>query len=486
MGAGASGDRRSSIHVQHIPQHIPSQQRLSLPEGAGGSAGSHLTTADPLLPGFWVYEEAPNDWKPFAADASERLEEAYASQEREGCQVVVVNRVYSVSFHTGVMRSGNISRRVDRISNSAKGRHGDSVSAMRSRAASVDPFSVAAIDATFSGAASASQREPRSAAEGEFDTSLLSGIVAHSSPVYGCMFDESGENIVTGAKDGTLKFWETKTGFLIEEKETHPGSILSCAIHPKNPLRVATGCEDGIVRVFDVRPRNTQPCTAGSDSDLEDELAPADVILVGHAHKVYGVSWQNDGKGLVSAAMDCELRLWDVERTACVRCVDAHRSSIFALQTSRLSSWLAITASDDCTLAAHDLRLQSTVVARFTGHTKTLWGCDIRYDDGQYLSCGMDNEVRCWDPRRFAEPLLTITSHANPVHSVEYLPDGRHFLSSSRDQSFKLSSASSGRSLLSVQAHEGHVFKVTYNAPTASVMTCGTDAVVKLWKLHER
>ncbi len=42
------------------------------------------------------------------------------------------------------------------------------------------------------------------------------------------------------------------------------------------------------------------------------------------------------------------------------------------------------------------------------------------------------------------------------------------------------------RAELAVHAHEGHVFKVSYNLMRDMVMSCGSDGTIKLWKCQEK
>ena len=206
--------------------------------------------------------------------------------------------------------------------------------------------------------------------------------------------------------------------------------------------------------------------------------------LEGHTHKVYTVNFL-DSHTLLSGSMDNDLRLWDLNKGVCSRVVSAHESSVFFSCVSPRSKNVVLSASDDCSMVQHDFREKDSVVARFAGHEKTLWGCDIRFDEGQYVSCGMDAKVMLWDPRNSSTPTNTFCVHKSPIHSVEYLPDGTGILSAARDHCFKIIECQRGDTVLSTAAHEGNVFRANYNPVTNLVMTCGTDTKVKLWSLEQ-
>lgn len=473
MGAGASSEgstikqEKPTPSVQASPDRLkhkcPSfseEHRTPIRSSSMAHAETPFSTvADPQIVCDWEFQDAPGQWRHFGSDVSERLEAAFVSG-KPGESILVSGRLASVCFSTMIERlgTGGVTRRVRRC---AKAAAEDTPALLRTHSSmrqTSDPFSTlnaVSIDALVSDVTDTAAFKPQ----------LVSKIEAHDSPVYGLMFSSSGDKCVTGAKDGTCKFWELQTSYLVREFEQHPGSILSCALSPVNEKIIATGCDDCHARIFTT------------------DSSEAKYVLEGHEHKVYAVNFTCDGKQLCTISMDTFLRVWDVNEGVCVKSVCAHSSSIFNLKTSSITPWLAITAGDDTHLVAHDLRLQNTVTHRFQGHQKTLWSCDIRFDDSQYISCGMDSKVLLWDPRNPAEPIQTISSHKHAVHCVEYLPDGSTFLSSARDRSFRLTTTETGKEIFSCDAHNGNVYKVTFNAATELAMSCGSDALVKLWRL---
>lgn len=444
------------------------------------SASKRNPALDRQLPGHWLFEEFPGEWKDYDADASQRIDASFVQGAAEAT-VVIKGRLHTIVFQTMTDSAGagtvkSVRRNVattDDAASPLKGvlspvklqAGGESSATFAATTASSgvggDPFAVVE-----SGLDTITRSLDTAADDPEALRPLLhSTIKAHTAPVFGTAFNLAGDKIMTGSKDGTCKFWELETAFVVREFEEHPGAVLACAINKTKVNVVATGCDDNNARIF----------STGE--------SPAKHLLEGHQHKVYNVAFTADGKHLLSTSMDGCLRQWDAVTGQCISESNSHASSIFSLQSGPRSPWLAITASDDALLAAHDLRLSKTVTHRYIGHEKTLWGCDIRFDEDQYLSCGMDSRVIAWDPRNPSGPYNTITSHRNPVHCVEYMPDGITFLSSARDRTFRQTIATSGREVFSCQAHESNVYKITYNPATGLAMTCGSDALVKLWRL---
>jgi WD40 repeat protein len=75
-------------------------------------------------------------------------------------------------------------------------------------------------------------------------------------------------------------------------------------------------------------------------------------------------------------------------------------------------------------------------LAKFKGHTQSIWGVGFSPDGHMAVSGGFDNTVRIWDVPTGKE--LRCLEHADYVMSVAFSPDGRSVLSGSRDKTLCL------------------------------------------------
>ena len=430
---------------------------------------------DKSVKGTWEVQEASavgphTGWHPYSAVVTERLEKAFATDGKQECQIIVEGKLHTVNFNDWKVKGpGGMSQNVRRLNDA-------DAQVEQSKRTFTDPFADHSNDLERSPSTVGSALEATKSSghfgialhscSGHQKAILQSTIQAHEESIYTISTHLSGEQIMTGCKDGSVKLWEVATGYVVREFDRHPGQVISVALSKSRPL-AATGCDDDNVRLFNI-----------------GEVDPV-AVLEGHVHKVYSAVFTNDSRQLISGAMDGLMKIWDVNTHRQVRNIEAHEDPIFACAVGPRSNWLVLTASDDCTCGVHDLRVQeNSMVQVLNGHKKTLWGADVRFDEQQYVTCGMDGLVLVWDARNPSEPMLRkIGCHSCPVHWVEFMPDGDGILSSARDRTWRLSSATTGDTSVTVKAHEGNVFRVSYNAVTDRVITCSSDRTVKIWQL---
>ncbi|KZF24602.1 WD40 repeat-like protein [Xylona heveae TC161] len=165
-----------------------------------------------------------------------------------------------------------------------------------------------------------------------FDTELLRTLKPHTAPVISSAVDRTGTLFATGGSDGVVKVWDIRGGFTTHVFRGHSGIISSLrffeaaapashvGISARNrrkgkknkaqddeemegleesegglvqTFRLASGDDDGKVRVWDLHRRN---CVA---------------ILDSHVSVVRGLDFSSEENALVSGSRDKTIILWD-------------------------------------------------------------------------------------------------------------------------------------------------------------------------------
>ncbi|RMZ92642.1 hypothetical protein DV736_g102, partial [Chaetothyriales sp. CBS 134916] len=145
---------------------------------------------------------------------------------------------------------------------------------------------------------------------------LLRTLKPHTTPVVSSAIDPSGSLVATGGADGSVKVWDLRGGFTTHSFHPHGGVVSAIAFSrhdalPTNndqeasggrprkrtreasPILLASGAEDGKIRIHDL---NNRKVIATLDS---------------HVSVVRGLEFSSDGQRLLSNSRDRTMILWD-------------------------------------------------------------------------------------------------------------------------------------------------------------------------------
>jgi WD40 repeat protein len=159
----------------------------------------------------------------------------------------------------------------------------------------------------------------------------------HTSPLFGCRFDSTGEFVFAGAQDNTVQRWRLTDGKktpllghkswmrgLVCTKDRllftggYDGKILTWLAGYERPTPANTfDAHEGWVRALALSPDGTLLASCGNDnlvklwSTAEGKLVRE---LPGHASHVYNVAFHPSGQFLVSADLKGTVKVWDVTK----------------------------------------------------------------------------------------------------------------------------------------------------------------------------
>ncbi|KAF7652629.1 hypothetical protein LDENG_00094370 [Lucifuga dentata] len=199
---------------------------------------------------------------------------------------------------------------------------------------------------------------------------------AHEQGINAVKFSSSSDLLATGGTDRVIKLWEVRAGTL-----TYRGTL--------------DGSTEGITSVeFD--PMGMRILAASYDKSailwrLDDSVPK--LTLTGHSRKVTAAKFSIDLRQVVTGSADRTIRLWDLQRSACV-------------QVGEVVSYCSdLVCSDSCFISGHydsKIRLWDSRVVSCVGEWPSLdkvTSLDISSDHRQLLSCCRDDCLQLVDLR---------------------------------------------------------------------------------------
>ncbi|EMR67011.1 putative meiotic recombination protein rec14 protein [Eutypa lata UCREL1] len=197
---------------------------------------------------------------------------------------------------------------------------------------------------------------------GELDTSRGGGKKSSAGEAWALALSEEGQFLAATTQDGRVNVWDlfaAELGTKIQEYETpssNASSFGSCVDLSLDGKWTASGHQDGSVYVFNNQsgrlqhslPGHGKPVRSVAFSPLASRLAAAGdagVIAIydtehgehvhnftGHAAWVMSLDWNDTGEYLLSGAFDGKVKVWSIERAACVATHQETEKALWAVK----------------------------------------------------------------------------------------------------------------------------------------------------------
>eukprot|EP00531_Pseudo-nitzschia_arenysensis_P000593 CAMPEP_0116141058 /NCGR_PEP_ID=MMETSP0329-20121206/14181_1 /TAXON_ID=697910 /ORGANISM="Pseudo-nitzschia arenysensis, Strain B593" /LENGTH=1062 /DNA_ID=CAMNT_0003636219 /DNA_START=151 /DNA_END=3339 /DNA_ORIENTATION=- len=292
----------------------------------------------------------------------------------------------------------------------------------------------------------------------------------------------------------------SSSGFLWEES----GIGITCAsLSPPDGRKVAIGCDDSAIRIWNLM-----------DNSNGTSVGDAGQVLLGHKNgfPVFDLSWNRDGRSLLSAGGDGSIRLWDTSAQGPFGEV-VQSSTISGATGPAVGSPLGAkkppinnTMAKDMLLKATDrlekaktnpdmdvpgLRPESkaytsgAALAVYRGHAPNtpIWSVAFSPSGYYFVSGGSDATARLWTTDR-PVPVRLFTGHtSNCIHSVVFHPNCNYVLSGGEDKTVRLWDIQTGQCVRLLNGCPAGVYKVDIDPSGQYAVGADVLGTVHVWDL---
>lgn len=272
-------------------------------------------------------------------------------------------------------------------------------------------------------------------------------VIDAGTDVTGIDFSADGQFILGGGGPDVnfaLRVWNVETGILAETPLTGHVEYPNDAEFDATGQFIISGSSDTTVRVWSLQ--NGQ------------EL----YTLTGHVGSVRDVTFSNDGLLAASASSDDTIRIWDLSHGAQLQQFNGHTTSNnvstvnFVADSTRL-----ISGAWDANAVVWDTETGEELF-RFSDHERWVLDSDISADGGR-LIVGHEDGVVVYDLETNDE-IIRFTEHGERVRRVAISPDGTIAISGGTDDQFMIWDVDTGELLIDPIEADDTPDSVAFNA----------------------
>ncbi|OJJ44678.1 hypothetical protein ASPZODRAFT_144637 [Penicilliopsis zonata CBS 506.65] len=213
------------------------------------------------------------------------------------------------------------------------------------------------------------------------EAELVRTLKPHTAPVVTAAVDPSGTLLATGGADGSIKVWDIRGGYATHTFYGHGGVVTALCFFETHTQ------ED-----FDqADPKKKKKKAKGKVLDDEDEDMADDIVVV---------SSSTIGLRLASGSEEGKVRVWDLTKRKSIASLDSHVSVVRALSFSAAENAL-LSASRDKTVIVWDVRTWKT--RRIIPVLESVEAAAFVADSGFCMIGGENGKLRVWDCNRGSE-----------------------------------------------------------------------------------
>ncbi|KAK8213285.1 hypothetical protein M8818_002584 [Zalaria obscura] len=295
--------------------------------------------------------------------------------------------------------------------------------------------------------------------EDEFPVSHEMIIKTHDRAITAVTLDPSGNRLITGSNDCTLKLHDlpAMTPTTIRAfKSVDPSAVKGSAATETHPVHQVVFNPISPSQIL-VIPALPQAKVFTRDGDVITETAKGDMYLrdmnntKGHISEITTGAWHPTNRDLfVTAGTDSTLRVWDVNSTRSQKHVIVHKSraagsagrtrmTAVAWGSTPEGKTILVAAALDGSIAMWEGEGPYTRPAAEIrdAHTPNTWtgGIEISPDGRLVVTRGGDDTIKLWDTRKFKKPISTVqhpsTSSQYPTSNIRFSPNSANIITGS-------------------------------------------------------
>ena len=255
----------------------------------------------------------------------------------------------------------------------------------------------------------------------------------HKGAVWSCKVDAATRTLcATASGDFSAKLWCATTGRELHEfKHKH---VVKSVGFSHDSMRVATGCQDGLLRVYDT-------CAPERDIVQSMRASTTDTAAQSNPVKLFWAG-ASEPHCLVVAKRNGKVEKWDLRQEGgspvAVNSVGGEGDTVMDVEMSKDGQGITLAVNNKVVfLSAGDLSTKREYEMPKGMSFKEEGGVSLHPDGSRFIAGGSDLWLREFDCAS-GDVLRTFKGHHGPIRCVRYHPSGKAGASGSEDATIRI------------------------------------------------
>lgn len=270
---------------------------------------------------------------------------------------------------------------------------------------------------------------------------------------------------IAGINDSReIQLWQANTGQVVGNLKGHKDRVSCLALSPSGQTLIS-GSKDQTIRFWDLRTKKIRRTLDGQFDS--------------HLNEITTIAVSPDNRFLLSCDLDNSLKVWDINHARVIKNI-SFSANVTCLAINPNGQ---LFCSGGLEPQIRIRQIKDGHVIRSINNKSGVMSLAFSPDGKLLATGGFNRTIKIWEITTGRE-IYTIAGHSDRISQVIFSKDGQTLISSSWDKTIKLWNLATSKEIATIQAHTAQIntMAIAYNGQT--LVSSSSDRTIKLWQCN--
>ena len=268
---------------------------------------------------------------------------------------------------------------------------------------------------------------------------------------------------INGSKE--IGLWQANTGQALDSLKGH-GDRVSCLVLSPSGETLISGSKDQTIRFWDLRRKRIR-CTFDGQFD-------------GHLSEITTLAVSPDNQILLSCDRDNSLKIWDINHGRVIKNISFSAN----VTCMAINPHGQLFCSGGLEPQIRIRQIKDGQVMRSINHNSGVTSLAFSPNGKLLATGGLSRTIKIWEIATGKE-IYTFEGHCDRISKIIFSNDGQTLISSSWDKTIKLWELTTGKEITTISVHTAQIDSMAIAPNHQLLATSSSDRTIKLWQVKQ-